>query len=115
MLWFASLVDRAGHRFESIEPFSKPSQNEKLLPGQSVAATTQVPLPEHVLPAPQETGAPHWPHESHVCTPFPEHCVLPGLHTGVDPHEHVPQAQLALQYWLPYVLQVCVALGAHAP
>jgi hypothetical protein len=67
------------------------------------------------MPAPHDTGLPHWPHGSHVCTPLPEHCFAPGEHTGIDPHEHEPHAQLMLHVSLPYVLHACVALGAHAP
>ena len=75
---------------------SKPSQTRND-PGQSVGAVTHVPLPEHVMPAPHDTGLPHCPQALHVCTPVPEHCLVPGVHTGVEPHEHEPHAQLALQ------------------
>jgi hypothetical protein len=69
----------------------------------------------HVIPAPHETGLPHWPHALHVCVLEPEHCLAVGVHTGFGPHEQAPHAQLVLQLSVPYVLHDCVALGAHAP
>jgi hypothetical protein len=114
MLWSASLLVTTDHRDDEIDPLSNPSQKRKL-PGQSVAATAQFPLPVHVMPAPHDTGVPHCPHASHVCTPLPEHCFELGVHTGVEPHEQEPHAQVVLHASLPYVLQACVALGAHTP
>jgi hypothetical protein len=32
-----------------------------------------------------ETGLLHWPVELHVWTPFPEHCVAPGVQLPVQP------------------------------
>jgi hypothetical protein len=45
----------------------------------------------------------------------PEHCACPGVHAGAEGHEHVPQAQLAVQVCVPYVLHPCVVDGMHAP
>jgi hypothetical protein len=53
------------------------------------------------MPEPQLVGLPHCPQVLHVCTPVPEHCLAPGVHTGVDAQEQEPQAQLELQVSLP--------------
>jgi hypothetical protein len=63
------------------------------------------------------TALPHWPHPSHVSTPF---VVLlqrfaPGVQTGADGHEQPCQVQSVPQVCVPYVLHVWVAFGAHAP
>jgi hypothetical protein len=44
-----------------------------------------------------------------------EHWAAFGTQTGVDAHEQLPQAQLELHVSAPYMLQDCVALGAHTP
>jgi hypothetical protein len=57
----------------------------------------------------------HWPHESHVSTVEPEHSTWPGVQTGEGGQEQVPQAQLAVHVWEPYVLHISLAFGSHTP
>jgi len=68
------------------------------------------------------TGVPQLPPASHVCTPLPEHCVVPGVQEPVQtPLTHaalhdtaVPHRPLLLQVWtaLP---EHWVAPGEHTP
>jgi hypothetical protein len=72
-------------------------------------------IPPTQVPLPHATGLPYCPHAPHVSTPPDAHCACPGVHAGVVGHEHVPQAQLAVQVCVPYVLHPCVVVGTHAP
>jgi hypothetical protein len=75
----------------------------------------------HVEPL-QATAVPHVPLDWQVCTPLPEHCTAPGVHTPVQaPAEHtyvqatgLPNAPLAVQVSTPLPEHV-VWLGAHTP
>jgi hypothetical protein len=46
---------------------------------------------------------------------LPEHCVAPGVHIGVDGHEHAPQAHVVLHAWVPYVSHTWEVVGAQTP
>jgi hypothetical protein len=98
----------------SMESLSKPSHRRND-PGQSVPAATHVPDPVQVISAPHETGLPHCPHASHVCTLLPEHFLLPGVHAGDDGQEQAPHAHVGPHVSVPYVLHGCVAPCAHGP
>lgn len=57
----------------------------------------------------------HWPHASHVAGPLATQPFVPGMHAAADGHVHGPQAQAGEHDFVPYVLQVPVEAGAHAP
>jgi hypothetical protein len=71
------------------------------------------------------TAPPHWPSGPQVCTPFPEHFVVPGTHMPeqapfTQPNWHAlaaPQAPVAEQVCTPLGPLVAqrVAFGAHTP
>jgi hypothetical protein len=70
--------------------------------------------PTHV-PLVHVTGFPYCPHAPHVSTPPDAHVDCPGVHAGAVAQEHAPQAQLAVQVCVPYVLHPWVEPGTHAP
>ena len=75
-----------------------------LLPEHCFCPELHVPLhmPLTHVPLPQATGFPYCPQAPHVWTPpFDAHCACPGVHAGVDGHEQVPQAQLAVHVCEP--------------
>jgi hypothetical protein len=54
----------------------------------------------------QAVAEPHWPFEPQICTPLPEHCVAPGVHTPV----HAPLTHA----WFEQVVPFCqVPVASH--
>ncbi len=57
---------------------------------------------------------PHWPLLPHVCTPLPEHCVAPGVHTPVHaPFTHAWLVQEPAFDHVPVALHVCGCWPEH--
>ena len=61
----------------------------------------------------QDAGKLHCPLAAHVCTPLPEHCVMPGVHVPAQtPPEHVPVHGVARPH-CPVARQVRTPLDEH--
>jgi hypothetical protein len=85
-------------------------------PGAHTPVQVPVPVPATQVWLVHATGVVlHCPHASQVWTPLLEHRVAPGVHTDAAGHEQALHAQVALHDSVPYVLQLCVPFGAHAP
>jgi hypothetical protein len=60
------------------------------------------------------TAVPHAPAALHVCTPLPEHCTAPGVHTPVHaPLTHAWLLHAAAVPHAPLALHVCTPLPEH--
>jgi len=94
------------------QPFAAdPSQLRTVAP-----QATQAPLVQVCVSAAQATAEPHWPLPLHVCTPLPEHCVVPGVHTPVQaPETHAEETHaVPVPHW-PAAVQVSRSLPEHLP
>ena len=67
------------------------------------------------VPLGHGVGVPHWPQGSQVSTSTPEQPCAAGMHVGEGGQEQVPQVHDAAQGCVPYVLQLAVLPGLHAP
>ncbi len=85
-------------------------------PGAHTPVQVPVPVPDtHVVLVHATVVVPHCPQASQVWTPLPEHRVAPAVHTDAAGQEQALHPQVELHDCVPYVLQLCVAFGAHVP
>jgi hypothetical protein len=76
-----------------------------------VQLPVQTPL-MHVEPL-QATAVPQVPLDWHVCTPLPEHCVAPGVHTPVQAPAWHTYVQAVVPPKVPSDWQVWTLLPLH--
>jgi hypothetical protein len=93
---------------------SHPSEGEPSQSRVPAAHATHAPPEQVCVVAVHAAAAPHWPLESQVCTPLPEHCFAPGVHTPVQaPLTQAEETHVDAVPQLPFASHVCTPLFEH--